>query len=67
MSDFCRDLSDIAKGGDRAKSEAATHNSPGLYRWVKWLVKGVLPVRGSCGNAGTKEGKCHPMPGGWSG
>ena len=30
MSDFCRDLSDVAKGGDGAKSEAARQNSPGF-------------------------------------
>jgi hypothetical protein len=28
--EFCRDLSDVAKRGDGAKSEAAIDNSPGL-------------------------------------
>ena len=28
--ELCRDLSDVAKGGDGAKSEAATQNSPGF-------------------------------------
>ena len=31
---LCRDLSDVAKGGEGAKSEAATQNSPGFQPWV---------------------------------
>jgi hypothetical protein len=34
MLDLCRDLSDVAEGGDGAKSEAAAHFSPRLQPWT---------------------------------
>jgi hypothetical protein len=54
-----RDLSDVAKGGDGAKSEAAIHSSPGLQPWVNRVRRHALKVmseRGSvvaCGPAST--------------
>ena len=44
---LCRDLSDVAKGGDGAKLEAATHYSPGLQPCVRQIGTRALPVRHS--------------------
>ena len=41
------------------RREARTQ--PGFNPWVRWLMKDALPVRHSCGNAGAKEEKWHPM------
>src|SRR5215470_13996003 len=52
---FCRDLSDVAKGGDGAKSEAAIEYSPGLQPWVRQIDRRALPVRHSF--ASSTEGR----------
>jgi hypothetical protein len=39
-----RDLSDVVKGGDGAKSEAAIQNSPGLQPWVTRCTRSALKV-----------------------
>jgi len=43
MAENCRDLSDVAKGGDGAKSEAAIEFSPGLQPSVR--RPGTAPCR----------------------